>query len=85
MKNVFTRILAILLVFLFSGIVMAADYSGKKVLFVDSYHEGYAWSDGITNSIKQTLEGSGVELKIFRMDTKRNRSDESKKSCGPES
>jgi ABC-type uncharacterized transport system substrate-binding protein len=50
----------------------AADYSGKKVLFIDSYHEGYAWSDGVTEGVKQGFDNSGVELKIVRMDTKRN-------------
>lgn len=50
----------------------AAEYSGKKILFVDSYHQGYEWSDGITNAVIAALEGTGVELKIVRMDTKRN-------------
>ncbi|MFH1983242.1 MAG: ABC transporter substrate binding protein [Pseudomonadota bacterium] len=56
----------------------AADLSGKKVLFIDSYHEGYAWSDGITEGIQSTLAGTGAELKVHRMDTKRNGSDEFK-------
>jgi ABC-type uncharacterized transport system substrate-binding protein len=50
----------------------AAEYSGKKILFVDSYHEGYAWSDGITSGIKMVVEPSGAQLKIYRMDTKRH-------------
>ena len=53
----------------------------KKVLFIDSYHEGYAWSDGITKGVSQTL-GSTVELKVFRMDTKRNNSEEFKVKAG---
>ncbi len=56
----------------------AADYAGKRVLFVDSYHQGYAWSDGITAGVKTGLEGSGVDLKVVRMDTKRNKSDDFK-------
>jgi len=51
----------------------ADNYAGKKILFVDSYHEGYPWSDGITAGIQSVLEKTGVELKIFRMDSKRNR------------
>lgn len=47
-------------------------YAEGKILYVDSYHEGYDWSDGITRGIVSTLEGTDVELKIFRMDTKRN-------------
>ena len=59
----------------------AAEYSGKKVLFIDSYHEGYAWSDGITNSVKAALDGTGVDLKIVRMDTKRNKDEDFKKDA----
>ena len=59
----------------------AASLAGKKVLFVDSYHEGYAWSDGITAGIKTGLKDSGVELKVFRMDTKRNTDDAFKKDA----
>jgi ABC-type uncharacterized transport system substrate-binding protein len=59
----------------------ATALAGKKVLFIDSYHEGYAWSDGITTGIKTTLEGTGAELKILRMDTKRNGDDAFKKAA----
>lgn len=59
----------------------AKSYDGKKILFIDSYHAGYAWSDGITSGIQQTLEGTGIELKIIRMDTKRNGSDDFKKEA----
>lgn len=52
----------------------------KKVLFIDSYHEGYAWSDGITKGVTNTL-GDKAQLKIFRMDTKRNPSEEFKKEA----
>ena len=58
---------------------LAGKYDGKKVLFIDSYHEGYGWSDGITKGIETTLDGSGVELNIVRMDTKRNTDDAFKK------
>lgn len=30
-------------------------YSGKKVVYVDSYNQGYAWSDGITTGIKKSF------------------------------
>lgn len=54
---------------------------GKRVMFIDSYHAGYAWSDGITAGIKQVFANSGVELKIHRMDTKRNTSEDFKKEA----
>ena len=73
--------MAFLFVVSFASAGFAKDYNGKKILFVDSYHEGYAWSDGITEGIQKTLDGTGVELKIFRMDTKRNSGDAFKKEA----
>ncbi|MFC1763923.1 ABC transporter substrate-binding protein [Planctomycetota bacterium] len=42
------------------------------ILHVDSYHEGYPWSDGIAASIRQELDRAGVESKRITLDTKRN-------------
>jgi len=53
-----------------------SDYSDKRVMFVGSYHQEYLWSSGITQGIEEVLQGTGIELKIHRMDTKRNRSPE---------
>lgn len=50
----------------------APSYPGKKVLFIDSYHEGYPWSDGVITGVHSILDGTGVDLKIVHMDTKRN-------------
>jgi ABC-type uncharacterized transport system substrate-binding protein len=72
MKKFLGIAICFLLMVSVSSVGFAKDYKGKKVLFVDSYHEGYAWSDGITEGIQKTLNGTGVELKIIRMDTKRN-------------
>ena len=47
-------------------------YTGKKILWVDSYHQGYEWSDEMEKGIREVLYESGVNLKIFRMDSKRN-------------
>ncbi|MFT5037410.1 MAG: ABC-type uncharacterized transport system substrate-binding protein [Candidatus Azotimanducaceae bacterium] len=51
---------------------MQQKYSGKKILYIDSYHEGYEWSDGITEGITDVLSKTDVSLQIHRMDTKRN-------------
>jgi len=72
MKKILSQIIFYFLIFL-SATSFADNYAGKKILFVDSYHEGYPWSDGITAGIKNVLEKTGIELKIVRMDTKRNR------------
>jgi len=80
MKRSFVLLLCITSVFFIATTVSAAKYTGKKILFVDSYHEGYAWSDGITAGIKEVLKGTDIELKVFRMDTKRNGSNEYKEA-----
>ncbi len=59
----------------------AKSYEGKKVLFIDSYHEGYPWSDGITKGVKEVLGRAGVEHKVIRMDTKKNKTKEFKEQA----
>lgn len=56
-------------------------YQGKKILYIDSYHEGYEWSDGIVNGLEDAFSSTGLELSIFRMDTKRNTSEDFKKQA----
>ena len=43
-----------------------------KCLFVSSYHQGYAWSDGVELGLRRTLEEKCV-LRQFDMDTKRRK------------
>jgi len=50
-----------------------------KILYVDSYHEAYDWSAGITRGIRTVLAGKeDIALQILRMDTKRNPEEEFK-------
>jgi hypothetical protein len=56
-------------------------HAAKRVLYVDSYHEGYEWSDGVTEGVRSVLGEAGVSLKIFRMDTKRHTDDNYKKQA----
>ena len=76
MKRFILSTAAMILVLMVAVPAFSAE---KKVLFIDSYHEGYDWSDGITRGVKSVLEGSGVNLKVIRMDTKRNNSEEFKR------
>jgi ABC-type uncharacterized transport system substrate-binding protein len=57
-------------------------YSGKKILWVDSYHQGYEWSDGVENGIREVLNNKGIDLRVFHMDTKRNDSEEFGRKAG---
>ena len=63
----------------------ATENVKKKILYIDSYHEGYPWSAGISEGVKNTLATNEVkdkvELKVIRMDTKRNTSEEFKKDA----
>lgn len=60
----------------------SAQVAGKKVLFVNSYHEGYEWSDGIERAAKAALEPAGAQVKFFRMDTKRHQDEAFRKQAG---
>jgi len=55
--------------------------AAKRVLYVDSYNQGFPWSDGITAAIEDVMKGQDVTLRIIRMDTKRNPSDDFKKAA----
>jgi ABC-type uncharacterized transport system substrate-binding protein len=59
----------------------AGPYDGKRVLHIDSYHRGNTWNDRIADAVADTLEGTGVELKIIHMDTKRNPTEDFKKQA----
>ena len=42
----------------------------QKCLYISSYHQGYAWSDGVEKGLKGAL-GNSCTFKQFNMDTKR--------------
>lgn len=50
----------------------AQDLKGRKVLYINSFHKGYDWSDGIQSAIEKTLLPEGVDLKVIMMDTLRS-------------
>jgi len=50
-----------------------------KCVYISSYHQGFSWSDGIESSIKKVLKNK-CEVFQFNMDTKRNKTEEFKKS-----
>jgi ABC-type uncharacterized transport system substrate-binding protein len=60
----------------------APTYAGKKILFINSYHEGYEWSDGVEKGIHNVLDNTGAELKFVRLDTKRNPDEAFAKTAG---
>ncbi len=72
--------LAILLMMVFAAFHLAAaekdptaplaEAPGKKILWIDSYHQGYEWSDGIEKGIREALKGAGVGWRAFHMEAK---------------
>ncbi len=54
-----------------SGKLDDFDFTKKKILWVDSYHKGYEWSDGIERGIQDILFDKGATVKIIRMNSKR--------------
>lgn len=61
---------------LFSSSFTVAAPAKKKILYIDSYHLEYVWSADINAGIRSVLdERDDIELRIFRMDTKRNKSE----------
>lgn len=75
------KVFALFLSFFVIGLV-SCKKENNRVLYIDSYHEGLPWSDGITKGVKSVILPAGKELKIARMDTKRNGSEEFKKEAG---
>lgn len=58
------------------------NYAGKKILFINSYHEGYEWSDGIEAGLHSALADTGITLKLVRMDTKNHPEEEARQAAG---
>lgn len=64
-----------------AGLMSAGASAGaaeKKCLFVSSYHQGYAWSDGVERGLRAILDGK-CKYRQFDMDTKRRKSAEQKR------
>lgn len=59
-----------------------SNYTGKKVLFVNSYHVGYPWSDGIESGLREVFDGTGVEFITLELDTKNNPDEDFGKKAG---
>ncbi len=81
------RVVALLALGLVFGTAMpvsAGDHTGRKVLFVDSYDETLRWSQDLAKAITQTLEPHGIEVRVHRMDTKRQPSAAYKERAGAE-
>ncbi len=51
--------------------------TGKKVLYINAYHAGYAWSDSEQKALEDVLKKPGVDYRVVFMDSKnRNTAEE---------
>ena len=71
---------AVLLSWMGQAVADTGTYENKRVLHVDSYHQGNEWNDRIAQAVRDNLAGTGVELKIIHLDTKRKPSEEEKRA-----
>ena len=78
----FRQILLFVLL-LCSASLHANPAPSNKCLYVSSYHQGYAWSDGVERGLRSVLSGK-CQIKQYDMDTKRNRSEASKQQAALE-
>ncbi len=62
------------------AVPLTANSGTSKCLYVSSYHQGYAWSDGVEQGLRKELTGH-CEIRQIDMDTKRNKSEEFKQSA----
>jgi ABC-type uncharacterized transport system substrate-binding protein len=65
-------ILVLVLVSLWTSTCKNPGYTSKKVVYVNSYHQGFPPSDQITAGVFESLPADSFELVAFFMDTKRN-------------
>ena len=56
--------------------LIATVAKGKKALYINAYHPGYAWSDTEQKATEAVLKRAGVEYQVFYMDTKQKNSQE---------
>jgi len=75
MRKIFPVIITLLGLLFFTVVsCQAKDGNLQRVLIINSYHQGYKWSDSIVEGIEEVVAASHrqIELYIEYLDTKRN-------------
>ncbi|MBN1592011.1 MAG: PAS domain S-box protein [Candidatus Coatesbacteria bacterium] len=66
-------LILVILSFLPANLSLALDGESKRVLLLNSYHKGYAWSDNIVSGVDSVfLQHGHVDLHVEYMDTKQH-------------
>ncbi len=76
-RRVKLHVLVGLLLTAFTGVLSTsiASEALPRCLYISSYHNGYAWSDGVEEGLRSVLNGK-CDIRQYDMDTKRKRSAE---------
>jgi len=71
--HIFRNILISLSLLLLLPVAAQAEKAKKTVLYINSYHHGYQWSDSILDGIRSVLDESEfkIDLQVEYMDAKR--------------
>ncbi len=72
MRAIAPTLVTILLALFSSQALAQGEFAGRRVLWVDSYHKGFEWSDGIERGIESGFRDTGVELRTMHLNTKRD-------------
>lgn len=64
-------------------LLLSTTADAARCVYISSYHNGYAWSDGVERGLLKTL-GDKCEVTIFNMNTKRVKDEESIKKVALE-
>jgi len=75
------KCLLLISIFINMSLFPISAFSENRIVYIDSYHKGYGWSDGILQEIQSIMNESDVGLEVFHMDTKRNTDEGFKKKA----
>jgi PAS domain S-box-containing protein len=70
-KKIGVLLLVLINILLFSkSYIFAEENIEKHILILNSYHQGYKWTDDVVKGIESVLDNSGNVIRIEYMDTK---------------
>ncbi|WP_461205530.1 sensor histidine kinase [Clostridium sp. DL1XJH146] len=69
-KIILFILLLISISFLYNNATYAANSTQNHILILNSYHQGYIWTDNVINGINSILNNSNNVIRIEYMDTK---------------
>ncbi len=71
-KNIQKLVFSLCILLLSMSLCAQTKPEAARVMFIDSYHQGYEWSAGELEGARSILEPAGVVMQVFSMDTKRH-------------